>query len=109
MSVYSFPKSAAVTTFTIHVYLDSTYNSSLEGAAELKFTSFSVLLNTHTLTPSHPHTLSPSHPHRPGLQRFLLSLHQENGSFVMHEDGEEDIRWEGGREGRGGEGSYSFA
>jgi protein farnesyltransferase subunit beta len=29
---------------------------------------------------------------RVSLQRFLYSLHQEDGSFVMHEDGEVDIR-----------------
>lgn len=29
---------------------------------------------------------------RPALQRFLLSLHQEDGSYIMHEDGEKDIR-----------------
>lgn len=29
---------------------------------------------------------------RPALQRFLLSLHQDDGSYVMHTDGERDIR-----------------
>ncbi len=26
------------------------------------------------------------------LQRFLLSMHQEDGGFIMHKDGELDIR-----------------
>lgn len=29
---------------------------------------------------------------RPALQSFLLSMHQEDGSYIMHEDGEKDIR-----------------
>ena len=29
---------------------------------------------------------------RPGLQRFLLRMHQDDGSYIMHEDGEKDIR-----------------
>ena len=29
---------------------------------------------------------------RPGLQRFLFDLRQADGSFVMHRDGELDIR-----------------
>ena len=29
---------------------------------------------------------------RPALQRFISSLHQEDGSFLMHDDGEVDIR-----------------
>ena len=29
---------------------------------------------------------------RPGLQQFLLSLHQDDGGFIMHKDGELDIR-----------------
>lgn len=29
---------------------------------------------------------------RPGLQLFLLCMHQEDGSYTMHEDGEKDIR-----------------
>ena len=29
---------------------------------------------------------------RPGLQRFLLKMHQQDGSYIMHEDGETDIR-----------------
>ena len=30
---------------------------------------------------------------RPGLQRFLLDVRQPDGSFVMHRDGELDIRY----------------
>ena len=29
---------------------------------------------------------------RPGLQKFLFDLRQADGSFVMHRDGELDIR-----------------
>lgn len=31
---------------------------------------------------------------RPGLQRFLYHCHQDDGSFIMHQDGEVDIRCE---------------
>lgn len=30
---------------------------------------------------------------RPTLQRFLLKQHQEDGSYIMHADGERDIRY----------------
>ena len=30
---------------------------------------------------------------RLNLQRFLLGLHQSDGSFIMHDDGEKDIRY----------------
>ena len=30
---------------------------------------------------------------RIGLQCFLLRMHQPNGSFIMHDDGETDIRF----------------
>ncbi|XP_065893069.1 protein farnesyltransferase subunit beta-like [Dysidea avara] len=29
---------------------------------------------------------------RPALQRFLIRLHQSDGSFIMHDDGEVDVR-----------------
>ena len=29
---------------------------------------------------------------RPALQAFLLRMHQNDGSYVMHQDGEKDIR-----------------
>jgi len=29
---------------------------------------------------------------RPALQHFLLRMHQDDGSYIMHEDGEKDIR-----------------
>jgi prenyltransferase beta subunit len=29
---------------------------------------------------------------RPALQRFLFHMRQEDGSFIMHDDGEVDIR-----------------
>ena len=34
---------------------------------------------------------------RPALQQFLYSCHQDDGSFIMHQDGEVDIRCEGVR------------
>lgn len=30
---------------------------------------------------------------RPALQRFLLHMHQDDGSYIMHQDGERDIRY----------------
>lgn len=30
---------------------------------------------------------------RPALQAFLLHMHQDDGSYIMHQDGEKDIRW----------------
>ena len=31
---------------------------------------------------------------RPALQRFLLEMHQKDGSYIMHRDGEKDIRYD---------------
>ena len=51
-------------------------------------TTYGAVLALCTLGTEHAYAVI----NRPALQRFLLRQHQEDGSYVMHVDGEKDIR-----------------